>query len=243
MPENTGPTEVTVEPMREDFLLWRCLHEGPLSSRSIDRLPSDIPPGGARFRERNLALLRRLTRIYGACAILARSGEEVVGFLRFYPRLVWDMARGGYLCLQQPPPNGPADDLAEADFPAMNGIDDRTLMVHCMMAGSALRPVNPYLRTGLGSRMVDELIRWAGEEGWARIEADAFEDLPLIYEITGGAGRVFWEKRGFRLVERSPHPQLQDDSEFTARLEKQAGRAGIPRARARDRLLMRIDLP
>jgi len=234
---------VRIEPMGGDFLLWRCLHGGPLSPDTIDRA-TDSPPGDmARFRERNLRLLRRLTRAYGSCAILARAGEKVVGMLRFYPRAVWDMAGGGYLCLQQPPPNGPADDFAETDFPAMSGIEDRTLMVHCMMTGSPLRPDNPFQRTGLGSRMVDELIRWAGEKGWSRIEADAFEDLPLIYEITGGAGRVFWEKRGFRLVERSPHPHLRDDSEFTARLEEQAYRAGIPRARARDRLLMRIDLP
>jgi len=93
--------------------------------------------------------------------------------------------------------------------------------------------------------MVRTLVQWAGANGWERIEADSFEDLPIIYEMTGSAGHTFWEKLGFRLVDRHPHPELQDPGEFpefVATLEAQAKASGIPPERARDRLVMRLDV-
>ena len=83
------------------------------------------------------------------------------------------------------------------------------------------------------------------DNGWERIEADSFEDLPVIYEITGSAGHTFWEKQGFLLVDRYPHPDLKVSGqyiEFIKILEKQAKAAGILPERARDRLVMRLDL-
>ncbi len=32
--------DVVVEPMREEFIVWRCLHGGPLSRFSIDQAAS-----------------------------------------------------------------------------------------------------------------------------------------------------------------------------------------------------------
>ena len=93
--------------------------------------------------------------------------------------------------------------------------------------------------------MVGALIDWAKTNNWDRIEADSFEDIPIIYEITGSAGHTFWEKLGFYLAERHPHPELQDRSqfrEFINMLEEQAKSLGIPPERATDRLIMRLDL-
>ena len=50
--------------------------------------------------------------------------------------------------------------------------------------------------------------------GWVRIEADSFENIPIIYEMTGSAGHSFWGKLGFRLVDRHPHPKLQNRIDF-----------------------------
>lgn len=93
--------------------------------------------------------------------------------------------------------------------------------------------------------MVRALIEWAKANAWERIEADAFEDIPIIYEITGSAGHTFWEKLGFHLVDRHPHSELQDRSqfgEFTKTLEEQAKSIGIPPKKAIDRLVMRLNL-
>jgi len=234
--------EVAIEPMSEELILWRCLHSGPLCSATIDQWPSDSQMDWERYRERNIPLLKALTRTYGACAILARARDQVVGQLRFYPRAVWKMEGAGELCLQQDYPNGPADDLARAVFPPLSQIQDLTLLIHCLMTGSSQREDNPFQRKGIGTRMVRFLVQWARTKGWERIEVDAFEDLPLIYRMTGSAGHSFWERLGFHAADRHPHPHLQERSDFVVTLEEQAASAGIPAERARDRLIMRLDL-
>lgn len=225
--------------MTEELLLWRCLHGGPLTCLTLEQWPAHSELPWARFRERNLSLLRQLTRVYGACAILARDGERIVGHLRFYPRAIWARPAAGGLCLQQDPPAGPEPSLADGDFPPLAQLTDRTLAVHCLMTGSPIQPENPYQRKGLGSRMVRCLIEWATARGWECIEARSFEDLPIIYEITGSAGVTFWEKLGFTVVERHPHPELQAPSSFVRTLEAQAVAAGLPAERARDELILR----
>lgn len=234
--------ELVIEPMGEDFLLWRCLNSGPLSRGAIDLLPAGSRLPLARYRERNLPLLAKLTRVYGACAILAREGGQVVGHLRFYPKAVCGMAGAGGLCLQQDFPSGPADDLAGKDLPPLARLEDKTLFVHCMMTGSSQQKENPYRRKGIGTRMVRALIAWAKADKWERIEADSFEDLPVIYGITGCAGHTFWEKLGFSRAERRPHPALQGREPFVIELEEQAKAAGIRPERARDLIVMRLGL-
>jgi len=183
--------DVVIEPMSEEFILWRCLHSGPLTRGTIDRWPSGGQVDWKRYRERNVPLLKALTRTYGACAVLAYDGDRIVGQLRFYPRVVWKMMGAGEICLQQDHPNGPLDDFAQAGFPPLAQIQDKTLLIHCLMTGSPQREDNPFQRKGIGTRMVHFLIRWARANGWERIEVDAFEDLPLIYRMTGSAGKTF----------------------------------------------------
>ncbi len=183
--------------------------------------------------------------IYGACAILARDDDKIVGHLRFYPKAICDLKGAGGLCLQQDYPAGPADTFGDSGFPGPAQIEDKTLVVHCLMTGSPQQKENPYQRKGIGSRMVGALIQWAGTNGWKRIEVGSFEDVPIVYEVTGSAGHTFWEKLGFRVVDRHPHPELQDRSqyaEFIATLEEQATSIGILPERARDRLTMCLDV-
>lgn len=100
------------------------------------------------------------------------------------------------------------------NFPSPAQIEDKTLFVHCVMTGSSQQKVNPYQRKGLGTLMVKALIEWAKTNNWDQIEADSFEDIPIIYEKTGSAGHTFWEKLGFQLADRHPHPELKDRSQF-----------------------------
>jgi GNAT superfamily N-acetyltransferase len=237
--------KIIIEPMTEDFIVWRCLHGGPLSRETIDRRSSSDIMSFDHYRERNTSLLEKITRIYGACAIIARDSEEIVGQLRFYPKAICNLEGAGGMCLQQNPAAGPAEDFVDIYFPPPSQIKDKTLVVHCMMTGSSLQKENPYQRKGIGSRMVRVLIEWAKANDWERIEADSFEDLPIIYEITGSTGHTFWKKLGFKLVNRHPHPELHDrsqNSEFITTLEEQAKSIGIPPERAKHRLVMRLDL-
>lgn len=233
---------VVVEPMTERFILWRCLHGGPLSRESINEWSAQDKLPWARYRDRNTALLAKLTRIYGACAMIARDGDQIVGQLRFYPTAVWETAGTRGLCLQQDYPAGPADGFAENDFPPREELQDQSLKIHCLMTGSPSQEQNPYQRKGIGTRLVQALIEWATTNGWESVMVDAFEDLPIIYAMTGSAGRSFWEKLGFRMVDRHPHPDLQQRDPFVVTLEEQAKAIGIPCERARDCLVMRLDL-
>jgi GNAT superfamily N-acetyltransferase len=234
--------DIVVEPMTEEFILWRCLHSGPLSRDTIEQWPSNSQMPWEKYRKRNLPLLLKLTRTYGACAIIARDDKKIVGQLRFYPRAVRDMASNGGLCLQQDYPSGPSDDFAESDFPAPEDIEDKTLVVHCIMTGSSQLKENPYQRKGIGTGMVKTLIQWAKANDWDRIEADAFEDIPIIYEITGSAGHTFWEKLGFQVADRYPHPELKGPHEFVTTLKEQAKSVGISPERAIDKIVMCLNL-
>ena len=235
--------EIVVEMMTSDFPLWRCLHGGPLSRETIDRWPPTGAIPWERYRARNRALLVKLTDAYGACAVVARRGQEIVGLVRFYPRAVWDLEETGFLCLQQDHPAGPLDDCAELDFPSLEATEDRVLKVHCLQMIPPRRREDPHPRRGIGTRMVQALIRWAGKNGWRRIEVDAFEDLPLVYEVTGSAGITFWEKLGFRIADRFPHPHLREPSEFTEKLVAQALAADVDPEKATDCIVMHLDLP
>jgi GNAT superfamily N-acetyltransferase len=195
-----------------------------------------------RYRVRNKALLHKLTEVYGACAIVARQGPKIVGQLRFYPKAIWQTKGAGLLCLQQDYPAGPVDDFAEREFPPHTELEDRTLVVHCLMSGSPGESGRQYKRKGIATRMAKGLIQWAGDHGWEGIEANSFEDIPILYQWTGCAGHTFWEKLGFHIADRFPHPHLQERNDFVTKIEEQAKTMGIEPARARDRLVMRLDL-
>jgi hypothetical protein len=228
-----------VKPMTKELLVWRCLHNGPLTAETLEQPPADAPVDWARRRAVNVPLLSRLTDAYGACAMLAWVGDRVVGFLRFYPKEVVERDEAGGLCLQQEPPNGPSESLLAQPLPPMDELDPKTLTVHCMMTGSPQQKENPYQRIGLGTQLAKTLVGWAQERGWERIEAPAYEDLDAIYRVTGQAGRAFWERLGFKAVriERAGFT-----GEFLQQVEKQALAQGLDRYSAQNRYLMRRDL-
>jgi GNAT superfamily N-acetyltransferase len=234
--------KLLIKPMADDFILWRCLHHGPLSPANIAQLPAKGKLPFTLMQSRNIPLLEKLIRLYGSCAILARDGDLVVGVVRFYPKDIWQMKGAGYLCLQQEHPAGPAAGFPSQEFPHRRDLKEPLLKVHCLMVASPGRGKNPYLRQRIGSRMIQALIQWARENNWHHIEADAWEDLPLIYQITGDAGHSFWKKLGFHVADRFPHPHLSEQDEFVARLEEQAREAGLDPKKARDQIVMRLDL-
>ncbi len=234
--------EIEIAMMTQDFSLWRCLHDGPLSKETIGLTAPGAQATWARFEARNMALIAKLSRAYGAAAVLAWRGDLVVGMLRFYPKAVWEMEGAGVLCLGQEFPAGARDDFPELDFPPRGRLEDQVLKVHCLMVVSSGDSGESYRRKGIATRLVRKLVEWAGREGWKGIEAETFEDLPLIYDVTGDAGRTFWEKLGFRVADRFPHPHLQDSSEFVAKLEEQAAQAGMDQEKAKDSIIMRLDL-
>jgi hypothetical protein len=231
-----------IEPMREDFVLWRCLHGGPLSRRTIDDPAPHPEIDWPATRARNVPLLGKLIKTYGNCAILARDGDQAVATLRFYPKALCSFSPGGAaFCLQQPYPVGPRDDAAGRPFPPLEKLAEKVLFVHCLMIVSFPDEPARYRRKGLATRMALELVRWAGERGWRAIEANAYEEIPLLYAIAGVAGKRFWEKIGFRAVHADTEEGMKGPILESVRRDAEA--AGIPSERAANRYLMRRDLP
>jgi len=213
---------LVLEPMDRSFLLWRCLHDGPVTRGNLD-----LPPDESRlpFRETAIALLRELTELYGSTAILTWEGNRVVGLLRFVPKVVSRVEGSGGFCLLMPYPAGPREDFPQEAFPSKETIEDRTLVVTCMQLLSDRQ------RKGIGRAMVEGLKSWAKGEGWEAIEATAYQDLPLVFEITGNAGRKWWEDLGFRVVNSEEEEAMKDYGDFVQTLEAQARKQGMdPRA-------------
>ena len=231
--------DFVIAPMSEDFLVWRCLHGGPVSRRTIDGPPPNLEVDWPSTRARNLPLLRNLTRTYGACAILAHDGDDVVGTLRFYPKPLCSFGEGSGFCLQQRYPAGPKDDLAAGELPPLEASVDKTLFIHCLMIAAPPGDPNRYRRKGLATRLGLELIRWAKDHGWSAIEASAYEELPMFYAISGAAGRRFWERLGFRMVHKDIEPAIS--GEFLEKLRLDAVAAGLRPDNVTDRYRMRIE--
>ena len=232
---------LVVGPMGEDFILWRCLHAGPLNKKNIGTPEPNAEVDWPSTRARNIPLLRKLTRTYGACAILARDGDDVVGTLRFYPKILCEFGDSGAgFCLQQKHPAGPPDDLAAGELPPFESLADRTLFVHCLLIASPGDDPGRYRRRGLATRLALELIRWAGERGWSAIEATSYEEIPMLYAISGVAGRRFWEPLGFQVIHQDTEPALSGD--FLKKLRQDAVGAGLRAEDAANRYKMRLEL-
>jgi len=233
--------DVVIVPMSRDFVVWRCLHGGPLSREDLEACPSDLSVDWPTRRAKNVPLLEKLIDTYGTCAMLARDGDVIVGLVRFYPKWLFEWTGAG-LCMQQCYPAGPNAELVDVPFPPLAELADKALSVHCMTTGSPLQASNPYQRKGLASQMVEVLIDWAGEHGWIGIAATACEEAEILYANSGAASMAFWEKLGFRLVETGVEPALREDNDFTRQLRAELAARGADPARAANRYLMRREL-
>ena len=157
----------------------------------------------------------------------------MVGLLRFVPKAVSQMEGAGGCCLLMPHPAGPKEDFHLAVFPSKASIEDKTLVVTCMQ----LLPDRQ--RKGVGRAMVERLKSWATDEGWEAIEATAYQDLPLVYEITGNAGRSWWESLGFRVTKSLEEEVMKEYGDFLQTLEDQAREQGMDPREVTRKFIMR----
>jgi hypothetical protein len=235
---------VEIRPMDSNFILYRCLHGGPMNRETIGRLNEtdngdwwEEMMANKRF-DVNTQFLRKVINVYGSCGILAWDDDDVVGCVRFFPQALLDMMGVESLCMQQKPPYGIHPDVLEMDFPTADEAKRKPLRVNCMMTCPPSQKEYSYRRKGVGSAMIRELISWARENKWSSVTAKAYNDLNAIYEITGQAGRMFWEKLGFSVVFQAVAEEISGD--FLKLLEEQAVAAGLEKSEARTEYVMRF---
>jgi hypothetical protein len=227
--------------MSEELILWRCLHGGALTAENIDNPGQDLQLDWPSLRARNVPLLKKLIDTYGSAAIIARDRDKVVATLRFYPKALCSFSDASIgFCLQQAFPAGPEQDLLMRDFPPVEKLTDRTLFAHCMMVISPKEEPERYRRKGLAVHMAHEMISWAKAHGWDSIETVAYEEIPLLYAISGAAGRKFWEELGFKMVLQDREPGIK--GALLEKVKKEAVAGGIPAEQAANRYRMRLEL-
>lgn len=218
---------IEIRPMGEDFILPRCLHDGPIDPAETPKewqpiigLPPHPWPDEVlaelvarhdyltqsgrhdAMREFMCEMIRR----YGTCALLAWDEGRVVGFIRFYPLTIAQRMAAAV----------PGKKHLAIVFagPQRFAPDPEALWVQCVMTS------RPYAgkqavdfgvlqfpgsgeagaRKGVGQQLVRALIEWAVPRGWKRIVKQAHPDLDVYYGIFGGGGRAFWEKAGFEVI-------------------------------------------
>lgn len=169
--------EVVIRPMDEGHVIDGCAHH---------RRKGLSHPAFRRFH-------KELMKRYGNSAILAWSGDEIVGFANFYPAAL------------QPPvalcpdvDSEPEGKFGETQWPDSPG---DTLSISCVNISRAFQ------RKGIGTKLVRHVIDWARENGYRRILAGANDTQWWI------PCRPFWEELGFRVKETEEFPEPREDGE------------------------------
>jgi len=246
---------IEIRPMDEGYVHIQCMHHGPIdpllpprpeiewidapdlaphpwSDETIVELAETyrrISEGwtGDPARE----FMREMMQRYGTCAMLAWEGGKVVGHLRFYPLVI------AQLLVRADPEK---QHLVRWAGAMSFGADPVTLWVQCVMTcvpfvGSeeTVRGGRHFpsmdkagARKGRGLKLVRGLISWAREHGWKRIVKQTNADLDCMYGMSGGAGKAFWEKAGFKVV-GTHFEEYPNDDDWKATVESQAKAKGM----------------
>lgn len=220
---------VEIKPMDESYILWGCLHCGPMDPATpIPRGESwwaaapDLPAhpwsdetivelakkhnglnhGGEG--DACVEFMREMIQRYGTCAMLAWEHGKVAGFLRVYPLEITRL-------LFEADPEKQRRSRHVMNFEP----DPSALWVQCVMTSRPYSGPEPAYnkkgrrvpgmkeagaRRGIGLKLAQGLVSWAKGREWKRIVADAHADIDCMYGITGKGGLTFWRKAGFEVI-------------------------------------------
>jgi GNAT superfamily N-acetyltransferase len=173
----------------------RPIHYRPLVAADLEAVPLNC--------QGTLEEVRARVADLGAAAILAFDGDRHVGqlqFRRYDPALrsgdgIWDPCYWG--------------DFGD-DAPAL---PRDTLAIFCYHVGQldATEKRDPgYQHRGIGLAMLDALIAWARERGYAALVAKHTPPYPSVMAFMGGQSAHRYEERGFRCFARRVDPQLRE---------------------------------
>jgi GNAT superfamily N-acetyltransferase len=191
-----------ITPMNTDFILYRCLHAGPLSRANIEQLSANIKSLPKEQLQRNEVFLRRLTETYGACAMLAMENEYVIGYARFYPGVVFDVIGRKHFCCQQPEYAANAD-MTFVELPSMTDINDPVIEIHCWFIHKDFRG------QGISHKILGGILEWAKKHHWKAVKASAAcNDYWIATKACTLPLRTF-RKHGFKITKTRPSPELK----------------------------------
>jgi len=192
-----------IVPMDKTFVLYRCLHAGLLSLSNIEQKSTNVPGLPREQIRRNERFFKRLIDAYGSCAMLAVEDKNVVGYARFYPEMIYELAGRKHICCQdQQLPITP--DITDLEMPQISGLADPALRINCWFIHK------DYRNQGLSHRLLQSIIEWAHEHGWAVIRAmAAVNDFWIASQACALMLRTY-QRYGFHIVSTNPAPKLED---------------------------------
>ena len=187
-------------PMDKDFILFRCLHNGPLSPSNIETKSMNIASLTKEQIDRNKKLLRRLIDTYGSCAMLAMEGDSVIAHARFYPQIIYN--RFKFCC--HDPKHIITQEMVEMNLPPLTNPTERILRVTCFFVHK------DYRGQGLSHKLINAILEWAKNNGWKSVRCFAYQNSYwLASEMCTPMLRTY-SKHGFKKIETVKIPEVKD---------------------------------
>ena len=180
-------------PMDKDFILFRCLHNGPLN-------PSNIESLSGEQLDRNKKFLTRLVDAYASCAMLAWEDDYVVAHARFYPQIIYD--RFKFCC--HDPNYAITREIAEMELPSLTNQAERILRITCFFVH------RDYRGQGLSHKLIDAIIKWAKNNNWKSVRCYAYQDNYWLASEMCTPMLSTYSKYGFKKIGIVTLPEVKD---------------------------------
>ncbi|MBN1348480.1 GNAT family N-acetyltransferase [candidate division KSB1 bacterium] len=206
--------DIDIRPMDDEFIVFRKMYVPPITRENLTAGSPDDPSCLTDFLHSDAAsivkgFLEKQTRAMGSCAILAWDGDGVIGKMYFTTHEMWEAFRqaGCYLCVEHESMPRMIQSLSNDEIAALLASPSKTLHILCHNIGHF---DTRYHGKGIASAVLDEMKRWAKENGWRTIEIDSCPDVVPFYAL----GSQHWrrsalEKRGFYLARDTVCPEQQ----------------------------------
>ena len=187
-------------PMDKDFILYRCLHDGPLSPSNIETKSMNIGSLTREQLDRNKKFLTRLVNAYGSCAMLAWEDDYVVAHARFYPQIIYDRFK---ICCHGPN-YAITQEIEEMELPPLKNQAERILRITCFFVHK------DYRGQGLSHKLIDAILKWAKNNNWKSVRCFAYQDnYWLASEMCTPMLRAY-SKHGFKKIGIVTLPEVKD---------------------------------
>ena len=186
--------------MDKDFILFRCLHDGPLNPSNIETKSMTIGSLPREQLDRNKKFLSHLVDAYSSCAMLAVEDDSVVAHARFYPQNIYDQYK---ICCHDPK-HAITQEIAEMEFPPLANQAERILRITCFFVHK------DYRGQGLSHKLINAILKWAKNNSWKSVRCFAYmNNYWLASEMCTPMLRTY-SKHGFKKIGIVRIPEVKD---------------------------------
>lgn len=208
--------DIDIRPMDESFVVYRKMYVPPITRENLATGTDNDPAClfeflGSEAPQIIDQFLRTQIRAIGSCGILAWESDAVIGKMYFATREMWDAFRQGdcWMCVEHESMPRMIRSLSDERIAALLASPSKTIYVECFNVGHFDAR---YHGKGIASAMLRELVRWAKENGWRRLEIKSCPDVVPFWALGPNVlRRSALEKRGFFLASESACPPEQAD--------------------------------